>query len=126
MFYEKDWILRQINMLVQFVARTVFHKNTVEYEIEDEQNLTNTDLLYNRIKALLTENKICEAENILFDNLDDKNPGYLALALDFYQTINKLSDQELEEHNFSRQEINDGLREIIYQHSKLSILPFDE
>ena len=30
----------------------------------------------------------------------------------FYADINKLSDEELEEHNFSRKEILDGIRDI--------------
>lgn len=111
--FQQDWVLRQIEMLVQFMARTVFHKDFIQYEIEDETNLTDTDTLYVKLRKLISEHRICEAEDLLYENLDEKNPAYLKLALDFYQTINHLTDEELEASNFSRQEINDGLNEIL-------------
>lgn len=125
MFFENDWIMRQINMLVQFIARVVFKKDTVSYEVEDEDHLTDTDELYQKIQALLKEVKICEAENLLFDNYTDSKE-YLTLALDFYQTISKMTDDELEQHNFSRQEIYDGLKEVVSRQKDIPVLPFDE
>lgn len=125
MFFENDWIMRQINMLVQFVARVVFKKDTVSYDIEDEDHLTDTDELYQKIQALLKEGKICEAEDLLFDNYTDSKE-YLTLALDFYQTISKMTDDELEQHNFSRQEIYDGLKEVVTRQKGIPVLPFDE
>ena len=126
MFFENDWIMRQINMLAQFVAHVVFRKDTVSYEIEDEEHLTDTDTLYKKIKALLEEGKICEAEDLLFENRDDSSQEYLALALDFYQKLSKMSDEELEQHNFSRQEVYDGLKEIVVHHRGMPALPFDQ
>ncbi len=125
MFFENDWILRQINMLVQFVARIVFKKDAVSYEIEDEEHLTDTDELYKKIRALLGKKKICEAEDLLFDNYAE-GKEYLTLALDFYQTLSKMSDDELEQHNFSRQEIYDGLKEIVSRQKDIPVLPFGE
>ena len=37
---------------------------------------------------------------------------FLKIALDFYSEANKMSDEELEAHNFSRDEIYDGIKEI--------------
>ena len=125
MFFENDWIMRQINMLVQFVARVVFKKDTVSYEVEDEDHLTDTDKLYQKIQALLKKGKICEAEDLLFDNYADSKE-YLTLALDFYQTISKMTDDELEQHNFSRQEIYNGLKEVVSRQKGIPVLPFDE
>ena len=36
--------------------------------------------------------------------------------MDFYFRLNLLSDQELEEGNFSRQEIDEGLRDVMEQY----------
>lgn len=113
MYYEKDWFMRQIDMMVQFVAHTVFHRDKIDYEIADETNLSETDLLYHRLRNLIAENKICEAENLLFDSLDTGNKQYLNLALDFYQTINKMSDEALEACDFSRDEISDGVSTVL-------------
>ena len=123
MFYEQDWIMQQIQMLVQFIARTVFKKDTISYEIIDETNLSEADLLYKRLKSLIAERRICDAENLLFENIHEDNTEYLEVALDFYQTINLMTDDVLEAHNFSRQEIDDGMHEIMrkYHISELEI-----
>jgi hypothetical protein len=124
LFYENDWVMRQINMLVQFAARVIFHKDTVEYDIEDESNLTDTDDLYLKIQKLLQEGKICKAEDLLFENRSDTE-AYLTLALDFYQKLSKMSDEELEQHNFSRQEIYDGLKEVLFRFKGMPELPVE-
>lgn len=125
MFFEDDWIMRQIDMMAELVARLVFHKDTVSYQIEDAEHLTDTDALYKQITSLLTDGKICEAENLLYENENDNDPNFLALALDFYQTLAKMSDEELERCNFSRQEVYDGLKEILYRHHSVPALPFE-
>lgn len=115
MAFKQDWVMRQVETLVQFVARTIFHKDSISYDIIDEANLSQADLLYKKLKEFISERKICEAENLLFENLDVDDNSSLALALDFYQTINRMTDDELEAHNFSRQEISDGVREIMHK-----------
>jgi hypothetical protein len=113
MIYQKDWLLRQIEMFVQFIARVVFHKDTMNYEIRDETNLGQTDLLYNEIRQLVDAGKICEAEDLLYERMDVGDLSYLELATDFYQTVNKLDDAELERCNFPRDEIHDGLKTVL-------------
>ena len=110
---EKDWFMRQIQQLAQFVAQTFFQKDLIRYEIIDDVALSQTDLLYNTIKRLITEMKICEAENLLFERLDTGDLRHLELAIDFYQTVNLLRDEELKSANFSREEIQAGLRETL-------------
>ncbi len=61
---------------------------------------------------LLEQGKINEAENLLFENLDTDNKRYMELALDFYERLNNFEDDFLEENNFSREEIEEGLKEI--------------
>jgi hypothetical protein len=124
MLFENDWVMRQIDMLVQFAARVIFHKDAVEYDVQDESNLTNTDDLYLKIQKLLKEGKICEAEDLLFEN-QNNTEEFLTLALDFYQKLSKMSDEELEQHNFSRQEIYDGLKEILFRFKGMPELPVE-
>lgn len=122
MMFQQDWVLRQIDILVRMVAKMVFHKDTIRYDIADESNLTNTDTLYIKLRKLIAKRRICEAEDLLYDNLEENNPEYLKLALDFYQTINHLTDEELEANNFSRQEVSDGLNGILRRLNQLPIL----
>ena len=113
MIYEKDWFMRQITMAIAVIARLVFYRDTIEYEIEDMQNMSTTDLLYKQLLEFLGQGKICEAEDCLYENYCADNPSHLKLALDFYQRLNLLSDDELEKHNFSREEIEEGLQGIL-------------
>jgi len=42
--YSQDWIMRQIEMLVQFIARMLFGKDYIEYLPEDEYDFSQGDL----------------------------------------------------------------------------------
>ena len=55
------------------------------------------------------ENKINEAEDLLFDSLDLDNKKYLEVAIDFYSRLTKLDDATLELNDFTKEEIAEGL-----------------
>ena len=113
MGYNQDWLINQIEAIGRFVAKLVFKKDTIVYEINDHDNYSQTDLLYKEIQLLIKQDEICKSENLLFENLDENNIDYLKLALDFYQTISTLNDEKLEKCNFSREEIAEGLHDIL-------------
>lgn len=113
MFLKQDWILRQIQMIVDMVARIVFHKGAISYEIENAANPSQTDLLYSELIRLIDQRKLGEAEDRLMEQIDVNDRKHLELALDFYQKLNRLSDNELEQSGFPRSEISDGLNTIL-------------
>lgn len=100
-------------MMVDMVARIVFQKSTIAYELENTANPTQTDLLFAEINRLLTEKRFCEAEDRLLDQIDCLNRKHLELAMDFYQKLNVFSDAELEQQNFQRAEITDGIKTVL-------------
>ena len=110
MQFSQDWMMRQIQMLAQVLAKILFGKETTDYIIEDEQNLNGTDLLYKAISELLSKGDIGGAEDLLFEALENGGKENLEVAIDFYTKLNKMSDSELEAGNFSREEVEDGLR----------------
>jgi len=111
-WYEKDWFMRQIMLLTAAIAKIVFGKDAAAYEILDDANKTETDELYLCLLRLIGEGKINEAEELLFQALRPDHQDVLLVALDFYQRLNTLGDDELAQKNFSRQEILEGLREV--------------
>lgn len=111
--YEHDYIMRLVRDLVNFIARAFLHKDCVDYYISDEENLSGTDLLHKQLILLISQGKINEAEDLLFEAMDVDNPKYLEVAIDFYNRLNEMEDEFLEENNFSRQEIEEGLKEVI-------------
>lgn len=110
---HRDWFMRQIQAVGEIIARLIFGRAEIAYEIQDEANYTQADMLHLHLLALLRENRINEAEEYIFERLDPTDNRYLMLALDFYQRVNMLSDDELEQANFSREEIESGMNEII-------------
>ena len=66
--YKKDWLLNQIDDLVEFLAKVFLNQTTTEYLPENIVNSTS-DELYNSLDKLICEKKINEAENLLFDKI---------------------------------------------------------
>jgi len=112
MGFQDDWILRQIEIIARYVANLVFNKREVRYEYESSEMLSETDRLHLTLDMLVREGKIGEAEDLLFENLQ-MTDKYIELATDFYQTLNRMTDRELEEADFSRDEVYDGYIDIL-------------
>ncbi len=110
MQFSQDWIVRQIQMIAQMLAKILFGKDTTDYIIENEEDLNGTDLLYKAICALLEKGDIGGAEDLLFEALENGGKENLEVAVDFYSRLNNMTDKELEAGNFSREEVEDGLR----------------
>jgi len=111
--HEQDWIVRQVQMLVQFITRTILNKDHISYEVGEE--LTGeVSQLYNRLKELLRTDNICDAEDVLHYNFGESE-DYLKLAMWFYSEINMMSDEELEAAGFSREEVYQGLQDILWR-----------
>lgn len=115
--YEDDYIKKMIAAMGDTLAGALIGKNgQVDSEEKNKQSdivLSEEDLVHFRIQKYLRENEINMAENILFEAIEkNKSPKYLAIARDFYDRINKYSEQQLEEYNFSREEIIEDLESI--------------
>ncbi|MEG6611652.1 DUF6483 family protein [Pseudoclostridium thermosuccinogenes] len=110
--FEQDYLMRIIKDLVRALAKILLNKDTVAYELSDESNYTHTDHLHIKLLELIKQGNINEAENLLFEELDTKNKKYIELALDFYNRLSNLEDDFLERSNFSREEIEQGLKAI--------------
>lgn len=110
--YEKDYIMRQIKMLGQLLARLLLHTDKAKYELPSKAPYSQADLLYQELCRLLAEGRINEAENRLYEEMDLADSGFLRVAIDFYLQLNERDDEYLEAHDFTRGEIEEGLRHI--------------
>lgn len=118
--YEQDYIMRLIQEMVRAVLKLIFHIDTESPAgelLEDSEEKAVLDTLLD----LADEGKINEAENTVFEiteNMDYKN---LEAALLFYSYLNEKSDDFLEENDFSRDEVREGLQEIVSRYGLGSI-----
>ena len=109
--------MRQIEMMGRALAKLIFNKDTTEYIIIDYQHLNTADLFHKQLLALIDDGKLNEAENLLFEKMQEEVEGdtgrkdYLEIAADFYTRLNDMSDKILDKCGFEREEIDEGLRE---------------
>ncbi|CAK7079075.1 DUF6483 family protein [uncultured Tissierella sp.] len=115
--YHQDWIMRQITSFIHMIGKVLFKKDSVELNIHSESNSEKVHLLYERLINLINNLKVNEAEDLLFENIETDDLIYIKIAMDFYDKVNKLSDEELEEADFSREEIKLGLEDILRLYS---------
>ncbi|MBU5312815.1 hypothetical protein KQI38_12290 [Tissierella carlieri] len=115
--YHQDWIMRQITSFIHMIGKVLFKKDSVELNIHGESNSEKVHLLYERLINLINNLKVNEAEDLLFENIETNDLIYIKIAMDFYDKVNKLSDEELEEADFSREEIKLGLEDILRLYS---------
>ena len=114
MHFHEDWLMRQIEAMVSAIISVIFHKSPKSEDIGVETKISDTVDPGRRdtIIAFLQKGEICEAENWLYENMNEDDSSWLNTAVYFYSEINKLSDEYLAAHDFSREEIEYGLSEI--------------
>ncbi|MGP1556723.1 DUF6483 family protein [Peptostreptococcus stomatis] len=65
------------------------------------------------VKRLFFQGKLGEAEDLLFSSIEkNKTKNSIFRAGEFYTLLMELSDEELEEKNFSREEVMSGIKDI--------------
>lgn len=114
--FTEDYLMNQIEGLTRMLARIMFQKggSSTDDIFEEEDVVSETGLLMHRLKKLLYAGDINEAENMLFEELDEHEDEqtYLAAALAFYKELATMDEAFLEAHDFSREEIEDGVSEV--------------
>lgn len=116
MNYQQDWILQQIESMATFIINIILgEKNESNESIEIEnlkEDYLKSSFLYRKLNDLIAKKKICEAEDKLFRAIENNEEDTFLVSVLFYTEINKLSDEELKESNFSRGEISSGLEDV--------------
>ena len=122
MFYQQDWILRQIEIIIYVMNVILFGRDSdySEHKVELKDAPAGEDMSY-RIMKLFYDGDICSAENMLFEWAQTKSESALRTAMELYSKANKLTDEQLEKMNFSHAEILEGLRDIM----KIYELPYE-
>lgn len=113
MAYHHDWLMQQIEAISAMLKFIVSGQKTAIASIEERKNtVSGGNELYLKLHALVAQRKICEAEDLLFSEMENTTLETLDAAIQFYTDLNQLSDEELEHANFSRDEIKTGLDEV--------------
>ncbi len=115
MYVQNDYLMRLIGELIRAAAKIAFGK-TVQWNLYRDQVSGIPEGRWEQYEALMRmvdAGEINEAENILTDQLEPGDPEYLQIALMFYDRLNQESDEFLENHDFSKQEVLDGVKYVL-------------
>jgi hypothetical protein len=110
---HQDWFMRQLDVMSTAIGNLVFNKNTsIFHEVRDELKQVETDILYLQLCALLNDDKINEAEDLLFEKINPHDSNHQIIVVDFYEKIGKMTSDELEKQDYSKEEMAHGLNEM--------------
>ncbi len=114
--FEHEYIIRLVKAGVQTAVALFAGKDAVKSDIDIENydmTLSEDELLEFMMRKYINEGKINEAENILFEDIKfRKTKKNLETALLFYKELNKWDEAKLLKYNFSKFEVEQGLKDV--------------
>ena len=107
---EKDYIMRMIKQMVHAIVSVILGKEfrLVELPNENKCDVSGTPLL--TYLDMVDDGQINEAENIILQNVDYSSKKDIAALVLFYEHISRKEESFLEEHDYSMEEVLDGLK----------------
>ncbi|MDU3805598.1 hypothetical protein B9N53_05335 [Finegoldia magna] len=112
MIESNDWLLKQINVVSEFLQKLFTDMEKGRKLNENEQYQKDSFEFERLLENLIEEDRINDAENILFEKLETNNLMYATIATRFYDKLKGLSDEKLQKSNYSRDEILQGLNDM--------------
>lgn len=110
--FEQDYIMRLIKELVRTLLKLLFHIDTDSPTVELLKKAEQKALL-NALLDMVEKGRIDEAENEIYEMTETLDKDSLEIAVLFYSYLNDKSDEFLEENHFSRDEVKQGLKDLI-------------
>lgn len=109
MALKQDYILRLIEEVINVLVKSLKDDESIKEELDSSSN-GEEKLTY--LIRLVDEKRINDAENFLFDNLDLENTKDFEIGMLFFKYLNEKDDLFLEEANYSREEISEGILDL--------------
>lgn len=112
MVYEQDYIMRIIKQMVAALISVILGKENKIYDLPLEDQYKSSDGLLRELLTMVNDGKINESENLLYESFEQDNKKDIENAILFYSYLNELDNDFLEKCNYSRDEIEMGVKEI--------------
>ena len=109
--FEQDYVMRLVHEIARVLAKILFNINSETVSEELESRIEETDIL-EKLLVMVDIGKINEAENELYDLLNQGTSNCIETAILFYSYLNDKSDEFLKENDYSREEVKEGMEGI--------------
>ena len=110
MIEQKDYVMRIVHEWVRTLIKLIFNQD-IDKDDDDGISLEVMEL-YRKLLSMIDDGKINEAENILVDGLETGGQAYFEMAL-FYEKLSGKTEEFLAEHDYSQEEVVDGLKYVV-------------
>jgi len=112
---EKDYIMRIIKEMVRVLFSLMLGKKYVAVEMECDNGYEVSGRKLAELFEMIDRGEINKAENLLLESLDYSDKNSIAAAAMFYQYLSEKGEEFLIEHDFSREEVLDGISRLMRQ-----------
>ena len=123
---EKDYVMRMIKEMARVIFSLAFDKTYVSVEMEKANKYRVSGKALNDLWEMIDAGQINEAENLLLEKIDyaDKE-GVMGAAL-FYLYLSEKEDSFLEAHQYSKEEVLFGFKQLFERSGCQEILSLIE
>ena len=112
---EKDYIMRIIKEMVRILFSLMLGKKYVAVEMERDNGYEVSGRKLSELLELIDRGEINKAENLLLEDLDYSDKNSIAAAALFYQYLSEKGEEFLVEHDYSKEEVFDGIKRLMRQ-----------
>ncbi|WP_313962411.1 DUF6483 family protein [uncultured Parvimonas sp.] len=109
---KNDYIMRKIEEWISMILEFVF-KIDKSSSPEKLLKLEASKEILKDLKSKIDAGNINEAEDALFNLIKFKTQDSLLIGLLFYSYLNEKSSKFLNEHDFDREEIKTGIKDLL-------------
>ena len=113
MAMQDDYMFNNIKDAVRLLTKLLYGESRMpDYQAGQDGASGETDRLFSEIMKKAEQGEINEAENQLLTQMESEDSTYLELALTFYLKLNDMDTDFLDDHDYSREEILEGVKSI--------------
>lgn len=120
MLEDQDYVMRIVHEWIRTLIRLIFNKDidkgddaVIPLEVMEQ---------FRKLRAMIDDGEINEAENILLEGLREGDRAYFEMSLLFYEKLSGKTDEFLAGHDYSREEVVDGLKYVVNYYGYTSLL----
>ncbi len=110
---EKDYIMRIIKEMARVLFSLMLGKKYVAVEMERNNGYEVSGRKLNELLGMIDCGEINRAENLLLESIDYSDKQSVAAAALFYQYLSEKEEGFLTEHDFSKEEVLDGMNRLL-------------
>lgn len=109
---EKDYIMRLIKEMVRVLFSLMLGKQYKSVELPEENKYEVSGKALEELEKMVDDGFINEAENMLLESIDYSQKEEILAAILFYQYIGEKDNDFLAMHNYSKEEVLDGIKRL--------------